>query len=316
MADQDHSTGDTTRLISAEDLARLRARFTGQRASLIVLSGWQIGREYPLSDNQTIVGRSPTADIVVALPSVSREHSRISRLRDKDGDYFEICDLQSMNGTHINNVLIDRARLRDGDKIQFGDVVMKFVIQDALEAEYHQEVQRRINYDQLTGLLTRESFKFHLTEEIRKAGPGARMTLAMTDLDGLKKVNDTYGHLMGGRIIQEMGAIMREVLRPTDFGGLYGGDEAMLLFPNTPLEEARGIAETLRQRIADRKFEFQGSIFGVTISQGLAEWPRHGASMEQLLAAADGALYSAKGAGRNCVRVAESDSATTRDAND
>jgi diguanylate cyclase (GGDEF)-like protein len=316
MSDQDHPTGDTTRLISAEDLARLRARFTGQRASLIVLSGWQIGREYPLSNNETIVGRSPTADVVMALPSVSREHSRISRLRDKDGEYFEICDLRSMNGTHINNVLIDRARLRDGDKIQFGDVVMKFVVQDAIEAEYHQEVHRRIHFDQLTGLLTRESFKFHLTEEIRKAAPGARLTLAMTDLDGLKRVNDTYGHLMGGRIIQEMGSIMREVLRPTDFGGLYGGDEAMLLFPNTLIGDAEAIAEALRRRIADRRFEFEGSIFGVTISQGLAEWPRHGATMEQLMAAADGALYAAKGAGRNCIRVAEGDSATTRNVND
>lgn len=306
MSEHQKPSGDTTRLVLAEELASLRARMQGRRASLIVLSGWQIGHEFALEGANWTIGRSPDVEITINLPSVSRQHAQISRARDHEAEYFEITDLGSMNGTHVNNELISpSARLNNGDKIQLGDVVVKFMLQDAVEAEFHQEVARRIHYNQLTGLLTLESFKPHLAEEIAHAKPGTRFTIAMTDLDGLKKVNDTFGHLMGSRIIQEMGAVMRSILRQRDRAGLYGGDEAILLFPDTPIDKALEIAESLRIGIADCKFEAGGQTFGVTISQGLAEFPTHGDTVEKLIAAADGALYAAKGAGRNCVRVVE-----------
>ena len=94
-------------------------------------------------------------------------------------------------------------------------------------------------------------------------------------------------------------------MRPQDRAGLYGGDEAIMLYPNTPLAEAQVFAENLRLRIAALQFEHEGVPYSVTISQGLAEWPSHGQTIEQIIAAADGALYAAKGAGRNCVRLAE-----------
>ena len=305
MADDKQHSGDTTRLVLDDELASLRARMQGQRASLVVISGWQIGKEFILNGTEWVIGRSPEVSISINLQSVSRQHARITRRQDKDGDVFEISDLNSMNGTHVNTAPIKTAQINDGDKIQLGDVVVKFMLQDALESQFHQEVHQRIHYNQLTGLLTLESFKPHLLEEIAQAGSTTRFTLAMTDLDGLKKCNDTHGHLMGSRVIQEMGAIMRSVLRPADRAGLYGGDEAILLFTDTPLDEAQVVAEKLRTAIAACALEHNGKIVKVTISQGLAEFPKHGTTMEQLIAAADGALYAAKGAGRNCVRVAE-----------
>ncbi|NUM55296.1 MAG: GGDEF domain-containing protein [Candidatus Hydrogenedentes bacterium] len=305
MTDDKQHSGDTTRLVLDEELASLRARMQGQRASLVVISGWQIGKEFALSGTEWVIGRSPDVPISINLQSVSRQHARISRQTNKDGDYFEITDLGSMNGTHVNADLVKTSRINDGDKIQLGDVVVKFMLQDALESQFHQEVHQRIHYNQLTGLLTLESFKPHLLSEIQKTGPDKKFTLAMTDLDGLKKVNDTHGHLMGSRVIQEMGSIMRSVLRPADRAGLYGGDEAILLFAESPLTEAMKVAEQLRQAIAACTLEHNGKLVKVTISQGLAEFPTHGATIEQLIAAADGALYAAKGAGRNCVRVAE-----------
>lgn len=305
MAEEKQHSGDTTRLVMDEELASLRARMQGQRASLVVIAGWQIGKEFTLNGTEWIIGRSPEVPISINLQSVSRQHARISRKTDKDGDYFEITDLGSMNGTHVNADLVKTSRINDGDKIQLGDVVVKFMLQDALESQFHQEVHQRIHYNQLTGLLTLESFKPHLAEEIAKTGADKKFSIAMTDLDGLKKVNDTHGHLMGSRVIQEMGAIMRSVLRPADRAGLYGGDEAILLFTDSPLAEAMKVAEQLRQAIAACTLEHNGKLVKVTISQGLAEFPTHGATMEKLIAAADGALYAAKGAGRNCVRVAE-----------
>jgi diguanylate cyclase (GGDEF)-like protein len=164
-------------------------------------------------------------------------------------------------------------------------------------------VHRRIHYDQLTGLLTLTSFYQQLDAEMSQSTTDrAVFTLAMTDLDGLKKVNDTHGHLAGAMAVQEMGAMIRSVLRPDDRGGLYGGDETILLFSKTPIEEATQLAEHIRTTIQARVFEHQGKNFGVTISQGLAEWPRHGKTAQEIVAAADGALYAAKAAGRNCVR--------------
>ncbi len=306
MSDEKQHSGDTTRLVMDDELASLRARMQGQRASLVVISGWQIGKEFPLSGTEWVIGRSPEVPISINLQSVSRQHARISRRTDKDGDFYEVTDLGSMNGTHVNTALISGTmRINDGDKVQLGDVVVKFMLQDALESQFHQEVHQRIHYNQLTGLLTLEAFKPALITEIEKTAGNKKFTVAMTDLDGLKKVNDTHGHLMGSRVIQEMGAVIRSTLRPADRAGLYGGDETILLFTESPLAEAMKVAEQLRQAIAACTLEHNGKLVKVTISQGLAEYPTHGTTMEQLIAAADGALYAAKGAGRNCVRVAE-----------
>jgi diguanylate cyclase (GGDEF)-like protein len=250
-----------------------------------------------------VIGRAPEADVTLRLPSVSRQHAKIVRTDVAGGQFFEISDLGSMNGTLVNNVEVRSAILQNNDKIQLGDVVLKFVLQDSHEALYHRELRRRIQYDQLTGLLTIDAFKRDADELIRSAPKSQRVTLAMTDLDGLKRVNDAHGHLMGSRVIKKMGEVIRGCLRPNDRGGIYGGDEAILLFPDTPLSDALALAESLRLAIEACRFDTQSGDVGVTISQGLAEWPTHGKGIEQLIAAADGALYAAKAAGRNCVRV-------------
>jgi diguanylate cyclase (GGDEF)-like protein len=177
-----------------------------------------------------------------------------------------------------------------------------------IHSAFHEEVHRRIHYDELTGLLTMNTFLERLHGEIlRLSGQhGAVFALAMTDLDGLKKVNDTHGHLCGRRVVQEMGAVIRSTLRERDRAGLYGGDEAVLLFAETSIDQASNVAEKLRVAIEALELAGPTGTYSVTISQGLAEWPTHGTTPDQLIAAADGALYAAKGAGRNCIRLAES----------
>ncbi len=272
-------------------------------ASLVVLAGWEIGLEFTLLDDQTIIGRAPNADIVLRLPSVSRQHARISRTNVGDVEVFEIEDMGSTNGIAVNGVEAKSVPLQNNDKIELGDVVLKFVVQDVHEAQYHREVRRRIEYNELTGLLTLETFKRQAADLIRDASPDSPFTLAMTDLDGLKRVNDTHGHLMGSKVIKTMGEAIREGLRPSDRAGLYGGDEAIVLYPGTDLGEAMKLADDLRTRIAALRWESKADDVQVTISQGLAEFPEHGDKLEALIAAADGALYAAKAAGRNCVRV-------------
>lgn len=275
------------------------------RASLIVVSGWEIGREIEIHGQGQVLGRSALSNTHVDAPSVSRSHARIDRVRDGDQEFFTITDLGSSNGTWVNGARVESAVLNNADRVRMGDVLFKFVLQDEVEAEYHQQVHRLIHYDQLTGLLKMGAFRNRLDFYLRREHNDTPFTLAMTDLDGLKKVNDTFGHLAGRMVVREMGVMMRQSLRPEDIAGLYGGDEAIIVFPDADLASASAVAERLRVTIEKRVFEFQGNTFQVSISQGLAEWPRHGDAAESLIAAADRALYTAKQAGRNCVCTAD-----------
>jgi diguanylate cyclase (GGDEF)-like protein len=281
-------------LVTAEDIST-------SSASLVVLAGWEIGREFALYAGEAIIGRSPVLAMRISEPSVSRHHAKIERKDGETGAYYEICDLNSSNGILVNGESVTSSTLRDGDRIQLGDVILKFVTHDSHEGQYHREVHRMINHDELTGLLKMDAFRRHLDTHIATGTP---FVLAMTDLDGLKKVNDTHGHLAGRTVVREMGAMIRQCLRPQDYGGLYGGDEAILLFPACTFAEARNVAENLRKTVQEREFQFGGHTFGVTICQGLAEFPNHGDSAETIIAAADRALYDAKRAGRNCVKEA------------
>lgn len=274
-------------------------------ASLVVLGGWEIGREIALTEDEIVFGRSLEADVTINIQSMSRQHAKIVRTLDGDKQEFAVHDMQSMNGTLVNNTQITEHRLTDGDKIMLGDALLKFVCQNTAEGEFYREVHRRIHYDQLTGLLALDSFLSQLEGIVNQAHSGTIFTLAMTDLDGLKGVNDSHGHLAGSHTIKEMGRLIQRTLRGQDRAGLYGGDECILLFPGTRLDEARGICEQLRVSIADNAFEHEGAAYRVSISQGLAEWPRHGRNARDLIAAADRALYEAKAAGRNCVRICE-----------
>lgn len=272
-----------------------------RHASLVVISGWEIGKEIEVHGLAQVFGRSTLVNTYVASPSVSRQHARIDLVEDAGGEAFVVTDLGSSNGTFVNNARIKRHALADGDKLRMGDVVFKFIVQDEVEAQFHKEVHQLIHYDQLTGLLKMEAFRRRLDAMLSRTEPCPPFVLSMTDLDGLKRVNDTHGHLAGRSVVRAMGEMMRGAIREQDCAGLYGGDEAIVLYKDTGLDEAREVAEGLRATIEARRFTQDGAEFGVTISQGLAEWPRHGLTAEALIAAADRALYTAKQRGRNRV---------------
>ncbi len=301
---QDPATAgfDATINVNAAALAPLNS--DQARASLIVLAGWEIGKEVEVKSASIVLGRGVDCDVCVNAPSVSRQHAQIELVEEGEDRYFRITDLGSSNGTHVNNTRTPTTRLQNGDKVKMGDVLFKFILQDEIDSQFHQQVHRLIHYDQLTGLLTMEAFRERLVQSIRMAKPETRFTLAMTDLDGLKRVNDSHGHLAGRMVVGTMGKILRETVRSLDLAGLYGGDEAIILFPDTPVNDASEVAEAIRKNIAEYAFDYQGTAIRVSISQGLAEFPIHGTTPETLIAAADRALYVAKAAGRNCVRIA------------
>lgn len=155
--------------------------------------------------------------------------------------------------------------------------------------------------DALTGLSNRRTFDEEAGREIVRAQRNnTPLALMLVDLDHFKRVNDTYGHQMGDRVLSWFGRVMKEITRPYDLAGRYGGEEFCLCLPGTPSKGAASVAERLRALVAEQAFHHEGHTFKVTASIGyvMADGSQ---SLGELYQAADAALYRAKESGRNRV---------------
>lgn len=157
--------------------------------------------------------------------------------------------------------------------------------------------------DVLTGLPNHRSIQDTLTRMVAQAGRGkSQLSAVLFDLDHFKQVNDIHGHTRGDAVLAAVGIAVRGALRESDFAGRYGGEEFVLLLPDTDKDGAMIVAEKLRQVIETLKIDnFPDT---VSASFGIAVLPGDAGTGEQLLRAADRALYAAKNAGRNRVEVA------------
>ena len=162
--------------------------------------------------------------------------------------------------------------------------------------------------DPLTGLFNRRYMEESLQREIATAKRKERQRgLAMLDIDHFKKFNDTFGHDAGDLLLREVGQLLMQRSRTGDIACRFGGEEFVMIYPEVSPEVVINLAEELRQAIQNMQIQHFGRSLGqVTASLGLAFFPEHGSTTDGLLRAADKALYAAKGAGRNCVQVAES----------
>ena len=172
-------------------------------------------------------------------------------------------------------------------------------------AQLFRDVKDNSVKDPLTGCFTRAHSIDVIDAELRRARRSQTpVTLIMFDLDHFKDVNDRYGHLCGDAVLGVIGKRMKEVLRGSDLKCRYGGEEFLVLLPETPLHGARRVAETLRREIAERPIPWAGEGLTVTASFGLAQTMPGEVNVQAIIARADQALYRAKDDGRNCVRIA------------
>jgi diguanylate cyclase (GGDEF)-like protein len=169
------------------------------------------------------------------------------------------------------------------------------------------ELERLATTDALTGLLNRRRFAERLGVELRRAARyGRPVAVVMLDLDHFKQVNDGRGHQFGDRVLVTATRTLRAQVRESDVVGRYGGEEFIVLLPETGLRAATIVAEKLRSAIAAAPFGDEGAALQLTISAGVAAYPECGAVDEDaLVRLADEALYQAKRAGRNRVMTAE-----------
>jgi len=159
------------------------------------------------------------------------------------------------------------------------------------------KVEQRARTDELTGLLNRRSLDEVITSEIgRHSRYGGVFSLIIFDLDSFKTYNDNHGHLAGDKLLGQISSIMKGVIRSADQAFRYGGDEFAILFPQTTIKDAYQVAERLRKRVAS---EVKTGYMPLTVSLGLASWPVDGIGVNEIIAAADTALYQAKRSGGN-----------------
>ncbi len=161
--------------------------------------------------------------------------------------------------------------------------------------------------DGLTGLYNRRYFQQTLDREFARSKRYKNpLSIALFDIDHFKNVNDTYGHQFGDKVIAEISKIIRNSLRKTDYVARYGGEEIVLILPETPIDQTKIPIERIRVKIQDYKFVYAEKIVHVTISCGLAGIEPDVATYEDLIFRADKALYESKRNGRNQTTIYES----------
>ncbi len=200
-----------------------------------------------------------------------------SQRKGEKGLDFDAAAVLSLVGNHVS-LIIDKIKL------------------------FH-ETERLSITDGLTGLYNTRYFYKQLDVEIARANRYSHsFSLILFDIDNFKFLNDTYGHQAGDDVLHELAGILKAVSRATDIVVRYGGEEFIIILPNTPEQETVNLADRIRMTVEKTHF-LANRTAGVTItlSGGIASYPRNAADASSLLYAADSALYAAKAAGKNMI---------------
>lgn len=173
-------------------------------------------------------------------------------------------------------------------------------------AELNSAIKELAVHDELTGLYNRHYLSEFLNLEIAKAERNhSTLSVIMLDIDHFKQLNDIYGHEAGDKVLQKIGAFFNENIRKGDMACRYGGEEFIIVFPNTTLETAHSRAEVLRESIKNLSIAYNNHVIsGIAISGGVAAFPNHGNAYQPIINAADTALYQAKHQGRDRICIA------------
>jgi diguanylate cyclase (GGDEF)-like protein len=249
-----------------------------------------------------VLGRDPRCSFPLHDFGVSWEHATITPRSD---DEYVLEDLNSTNGTRVNGKPISSPHiLQDGEKIFVGDTVVRFSLADEMEIDFHSEVATLVGTDPLTGLESKRRFDQALEFALRTAKEGGHsLAILMMDMDGVKQINDTHGHLFGAHVIGETGRLIARVLGCSGRACRFGGDEFSAFMPAHNSTSACAAAEQIRHAVEAAGMEKDGIPLKPTISIGVACYPEVAGELWKLVSMADEALYRAKKRGKNCVAI-------------
>lgn len=299
--DNDDLSPDDQTMISP--IENVRDLVVERQPALLMISGASIGRSYTIDKDEYLIGRVDACDLVVEDDLVSRHHCKI--ILTPQG--AEIVDLASTNGTFLNGRRIERSTLKEGDQIQVGSVtIFRFHLQEEVEARFLNDLYDSATKDFLTHTYNKKFFIERIQAEFAHTyRHGGSLSVIVVDIDHFKKVNDTFGHLAGDIALQKVAHHIMSHTRKDDVVARFGGEEFVVLMRDCDLEQARILAENLRQGIASLKISDQTSVFNVTVSAGVATLSETTKTQfvrfESLIQHADTQLYRAKESGRNRV---------------
>ena len=293
-------TATRTELQGTLDVAAQELLLSAKKSepALIIVQGDTVGRVIRLKAGRNVIGRHSDSDIPMQQRAVSSAHAEI-RVSETS---VILEDLKSTNGTLLNKDKIQRpAVLQAGDLVKIGNWVFKYV-DNKLDASLAESLHLQTTTDALTGVSNKAYLTTALNSSVEVAKAGYPLSVIIFDLDHFKKVNDTYGHVAGDFVLKEACRVIKDsVVRSDDVLGRFGGEEFMLIMPDSPLKIATGVAERIRKTLEQHQFNFNNTIIPVTASLGVCSWTPAYNTATALLEAVDKLLYKSKQGGRNRV---------------
>ena len=274
-----------------------------QKFYLIIVDGDNVGKIYPLDKKTITIGRSGEFDIQLADSSCSREQAMIEF---NDNNKPVLKDLDSTNGTFVNGAKITEIIIEDGDKILLGfSSVFMFAIQDSLEAKFQMNLYESSINDHLTGAFNKKYFLDALSKQFSYSlRHNSSLGLLMLDIDFFKKINDTYGHIVGDIILKEVVKRIENNLRNEDILCRYGGDEFAVIVKDFKFGFIKITAERIRLFFDGRSINCKDHKINISVSIGAATIDNENiATPEDMIELADTNLYKAKHSGGNCIVI-------------
>lgn len=269
-----------------------------------------VGQSFKI--NNTLHGLSITEDRTLLSNSWFDDFPNMDRFFSNDRDTFNFMSILSsplrINGKPVGSVALERLKSKkynDTDASLF-ELLCNTVGNILSWQQEYSRVHQSSIVDGLTGLLNHKAFMDRFDEEVSRAGRFDHMLgLVVLDLDKFKSINDTYGHLYGDYVLQEVSKIIAENVRAIDVVGRYGGEEFAVLLVNTDIKACIPLAERIVRKISEKTFIKNGIAVNVTISAGMAGFPIHADQVGELISKADKAMYETKRMGGNNVTISE-----------
>jgi diguanylate cyclase (GGDEF)-like protein len=265
-----------------------------------------VGKQYPISSNDIVIGRSVETQVYIDDKSLSRSHAKFAVV----GGEVSIIDLGSTNKTIVNgNALPPLApcKLKNNDQVKTGNVIFKFLEKGNIEALTNQTMYEKANRDALTGAHSKGSLLEKGPEAVKRSELlSEELSVIIFDIDHFKKINDTHGRPAGDFVLKELANIVSlKLIRSNDYFARYGGEEFVLILSGGTAKMASEIAERIRQTIESHAFIYEGKVIPVTISLGVVTKSTNDTDWPEIIDRADKAMYASKQGGRNRVTVAQ-----------